>query len=324
MNDHQTIKLKSGVYQIIHVESGRKYVGSAADVGKRIGTHKACLRRNKHVNIALQKAYNKYGEDAFCFEKILKCSVNELVLHEQRLIDELNAHASKGGYNIRIIAESSLGVRMKSRAYKTGDKYGRLTFLEQIDDTERTKIKHMWRLRCDCGAEIIASAGNVKSGVTRSCGCYKKDRIAETKRSNRSGEKYNRLTFVCAVGVQEKTKSVLWKCLCDCGKSTIVPLNRVLSGNTKSCGCLNLESARNRMKKMRAEKTIKIRLFGKEMCMLKATNAIGISKNALAYRVKALGETYEKACDHFICKNNLKTIVNCKAMLAQTLQGIAA
>lgn len=34
-----------------------------------------------------------------------------------------------------------------------------------------------------------------------------------------------------------KKKSVVWRCLCDCGKETFVLANSLMSGNTKSCGC---------------------------------------------------------------------------------------
>lgn len=37
---------------------------------------------------------------------------------------------------------------------------------------------------------------------------------------------------------------ILWLCSCDCGSLTVVSLGRLSSGNTKSCGCLKRENAR--------------------------------------------------------------------------------
>lgn len=47
-------------------------------------------------------------------------------------------------------------------------RYGKLTFLAELGAANgRTQ----WSCRCDCGELVIASARNVKSGVTTSCGC---------------------------------------------------------------------------------------------------------------------------------------------------------
>lgn len=59
-----------------------------------------------------------------------------------------------------------------------------------------------------------------------------------------SGKKYGRLLVV------EKTNSrarsggaVIWQCLCECGKEKLVSSSSLVSGQTKSCGCLFLETA---------------------------------------------------------------------------------
>lgn len=37
-----------------------------------------------------------------------------------------------------------------------------------------------------------------------------------------------------------------WQCRCECGKNTIVTTSHLLSGNTRSCGCLNKDGIRDR------------------------------------------------------------------------------
>lgn len=44
-------------------------------------------------------------------------------------------------------------------------------------------------------------------------------------------------------------KSVIWECLCNCGKVHYVPIGMLRNGNTKSCGCLNSDRTRERMTK---------------------------------------------------------------------------
>lgn len=48
---------------------------------------------------------------------------------------------------------------------------------------------------------------------------------------------YNRLT-IDKVAFKKGTKQLWATCSCNCGNTTHVPLYRILSGNTQSCGCL--------------------------------------------------------------------------------------
>ena len=75
-----------------------------------------------------------------------------------------------------------------SRNFKdlTGQKIHRLTFLEFVEMTECGNSR--WKVRCDCGVEFVVTAANVKSGCTRSCGCYRIEqlRIRNQKRKHES------------------------------------------------------------------------------------------------------------------------------------------
>ena len=51
-----------------------------------------------------------------------------------------------------------------------------------------------------------------------------------------TGQRYGRLTVLGpAENVGTRTA---WRCLCDCGKETVVLTHRLRCGHTKSCGCL--------------------------------------------------------------------------------------
>lgn len=52
--------------------------------------------------------------------------------------------------------------------------------------------------------------------------------------------------------------SVVWHCVCDCGKSRDVASVNLLSGDTKSCGCLHKEAAKKQIDKNRNPKYIDI------------------------------------------------------------------
>lgn len=60
-----------------------------------------------------------------------------------------------------------------------------------------------------------------------------------------TGQRFGRLTVVKKIGIknagQRGSKSV-WLCKCDCGNEKEVLRNSLISGNTKSCGCLGVET----------------------------------------------------------------------------------
>jgi group I intron endonuclease len=81
--------MASGIYQILNVENGKRYIGSAVDFEKRWRAHMGELRRGSHHSIGLQRAYNKYGERAIQCGIILNCPANkwDLLYNEQWFID---------------------------------------------------------------------------------------------------------------------------------------------------------------------------------------------------------------------------------------------
>lgn len=80
-------KGRSGVYQIRNVVSGGVYIGSSQDIPRRWRKHREALRRGAHGNSRLQRAWDKYGENAFVFEVLLACPPNNLLTQEQMYID---------------------------------------------------------------------------------------------------------------------------------------------------------------------------------------------------------------------------------------------
>lgn len=55
-----------------------------------------------------------------------------------------------------------------------------------------------------------------------------------------TGQRFGKLVALKDVG--SNGNNILWKCKCDCGNNIIVPSSRLRSGNTKSCGCLQIAS----------------------------------------------------------------------------------
>ena len=102
----------TGVYGIFNIKDDRKpYVGSAAkSIGQRWGAHLDLLRKGTNPNVYLQRAWNKYEEDAFVFEVIEVCNPSDCIVREQHWIDTLRAFGY--GYNMCEKAGSRFGATL--------------------------------------------------------------------------------------------------------------------------------------------------------------------------------------------------------------------
>ena len=56
-----------------------------------------------------------------------------------------------------------------------------------------------------------------------------------------TGQRFGHLTVIEQTE-ERKHGCIIWRCLCDCGKETEARENALVSGNTKSCGCLRKEN----------------------------------------------------------------------------------
>lgn len=127
----------------------------------------------------------------------------------------------------------------------SGRRFGYLTVLCRA---ERQKNRRAyWLCRCDCGREVLIESTHLKSGHTKSCGCYR--RIAAKSRSiDISGKRFGRLTALEPVK-DENSSGLYWRCRCDCGREIICSKDNLRSGNSRSCGCFQKEVRRENMKK---------------------------------------------------------------------------
>jgi group I intron endonuclease len=129
MNQFQTLDHVQGIYAIRHIESGRMYIGSAFDgdtrhsgVGRRLRQHLWHLDNKSHHNEYLQRAYDKYGREAF--ELILLEEVvddDRLIEREQHWLDS----NTEVRYNLAPVAGGTSGYRWseESKAAVSGENH---------------------------------------------------------------------------------------------------------------------------------------------------------------------------------------------------------
>lgn len=86
-------KRRPAVYAIVHLESGKMYVGSTVNWLHRLNQHFSDLGKRKHQNKSIQDDYDICGKHGFSFYilEFLKSSVEQLLIErEQHWIDKLN------------------------------------------------------------------------------------------------------------------------------------------------------------------------------------------------------------------------------------------
>ena len=110
------------------------------------------------------------------------------------------------------------------RSDLTGKRFGKLTVLEYV------KVKNgcsKWKCQCDCGNITYKTTGHLNAG-TISCGCI--------KNSDLTGKRIGKLVVIERTE-KRKSRSVVWKCQCDCGTICEKTTGELTSGYENSCGC---------------------------------------------------------------------------------------
>src|ERR1043165_6253801 len=101
----------SGIYEIVNLVNGKRYIGSAVRIEARWSVHRHLLGKGDHHSRHLQNAWSKYGSKAFGFKIIAVCAPAELIKREQEFIDRL-----KPEYKTLRKAGSTLGLKWSPEA----------------------------------------------------------------------------------------------------------------------------------------------------------------------------------------------------------------
>lgn len=75
---------------------------------------------------------------------------------------------------------------------------------------------------------------DMKNGHSQSCGCLRFG-YEPSWQLNLTNRKFDKLTAIKVVG-NDHNRRKLWLCHCECGNKKIVNTNRLMTGDTGSCG----------------------------------------------------------------------------------------
>lgn len=105
--------MKAGIYEIKNNVNGKVYIGSTTNFTRRRQQHFRNLELGKHVNVKLQRAWVKYGSDAFTYSVIERVEDHsQLVIREQYWMEK--TQSAKLGYNLAPNAGHTLGIKMSA------------------------------------------------------------------------------------------------------------------------------------------------------------------------------------------------------------------
>ena len=103
----------------------------------------------------------------------------------------------------------------------TGRRFGRLTVIKRGENEQfaNGSFAVRWICQCDCGNTILTRGQALKSGETKSCGCYHSDKVSDLmKRENEYdiyedyvvGHTLKGETFVFDIEDYERVKQLCW------------------------------------------------------------------------------------------------------------------
>lgn len=128
----------------------------------------------------------------------------------------------------------------------SGKTFNMLTVIDRGDDYIHKTGSRIIRYNCvcACGNKCLVRSHNLKSGKTKSCGCFR-GVVKKSKHhkglDDLSGRTFNRWRVIRRSDdyIEPSGRKVtMWQCVCECGFIKDVRSGSLKSGSSKSCGCL--------------------------------------------------------------------------------------
>lgn len=122
-----------------------------------------------------------------------------------------------------------------------GKVFGYWTVIKLSKNQDNTYGDTRWTCKCRCGTIKDVLGNPLLRGESKSCGCYKHNRLNR----NLIGDQFGRWSVIGGPRIVYKYNRQYrqWLCECDCGIVRYVDEPSLVSGRSLSCGCLRKEQA---------------------------------------------------------------------------------
>lgn len=112
---------------------------------------------------------------------------------------------------------------------------------ELLDLHYRNARRNYSKVARDLNAENLPTRTGVPWSGAKVYRAVRKHKKAGRPPKNISGKRFGRLVVIKLHPVRDESGHARWVCVCDCGKKTIIRGISLRQGDTRSCGCLNVE-----------------------------------------------------------------------------------
>jgi hypothetical protein len=119
-----------------------------------------------------------------------------------------------------------------------GVRFGKLLVIERAFSSPNYHVYH-YKCLCDCGNYSIVSGTNLRSGASKSCGCYGIEQRSKATIIDITGQKFGKLVVLKRVA--NRNNRIFYLCKCDCGIEKEISGICLRQGKTISCGCHLIE-----------------------------------------------------------------------------------
>ena len=121
-----------------------------------------------------------------------------------------------------------------------GQQFGNLIVIDQDTDyifPSTGRLVPRWKCKCECGHVFTVINNNLTNGRIPKCPKCKSNAFKDL-----TGQKFGKLIVIRRASDYESKdgKEVQWVCKCICGNPEEITVTRshLITGHTKSCGCL--------------------------------------------------------------------------------------